>query len=187
MLVSFQLVAERALRESDQRIAVIDVDLRNAFPSLEWASIRKAVEHQFGSLKPWVNWSHQTPSRVHLPAGDVVEVDRGVEQGDPLGGILAAATIHAVMEDVRQELSELDVQFFDVWYLDDGQIFCSEHDVDRVLRTLDAKFAGSGASRGTGDEVKSTARVLGAAGVTPGATVACPLWPRHWHSQAWVA
>ena len=53
------------------------------------------------------------------------------------------------------------ITFFDLWYLDDGQIFCDEENVDAVLKALDARMAAVGASRGSGSGVKSVARVLG--------------------------
>ena len=85
----------------------------------------------------------------------------GLQQGDPLGGIQAGAIILEAVERARIELSASGITFSDCWYLDDGQIFCAEEDVDAVLRALDRHFTAAGATRGCGDEVKSVARVPG--------------------------
>jgi len=84
-----------------------------------------------------------------------------VEQGDPLGGIQAGSVILQAVDGARAELAEAGIGFFDCWYLDGGQIFCAEQDVDIVLRVLDKHFEAAGATRGSGSDVKSVARVLG--------------------------
>ena len=58
-------------------------------------------------------------------------------------------------------LQEQGVHFFDAWYLDDGQPFCRPEHVDVILRTLDEEAARVGASRATGEDAKSVARVIG--------------------------
>jgi len=95
-----------------------------------------------------------------------------VEQGDPLGGLLTSAVILDAVEGARADLAAQGVEFFDVWYLDDGQLFCDERDVDAILQALDARFAAVGATRGSGPRVKSVARVLGSGDVP--------------HPRAWI-
>ena len=51
-----------------------------------------------------------------------------------------------------------------MWCLDDGQIFCRAADADVILQVLDKHLATIGASRATGDEIKSVARIFGSAG-----------------------
>ena len=96
-----------------------------------------------------------------MPAGATINVDRGIEQGDPLGGIQAGAVILDAVEGARAEIAMLGVTFFDCWRLDDGQPFCAEEHVDVILRTLDKHFEAAGATQGVGAEVKSVGRVLG--------------------------
>ena len=90
-----------------------------------------------------------------------LEIDRGAEQGDPLGSVYCALVIADVLEIVRDRLREKGIQVFDVWYMDDGQIFCDPEHVGEVLRTLDELSLEVGAVRGRGDNAKSVVRILG--------------------------
>ena len=55
VLVHFRSNLEAALLLDDSpAIAVLDLDLRNAFPSFEWDSIREAVGEYLPALLPWV-------------------------------------------------------------------------------------------------------------------------------------
>ena len=62
-------------------------------------------------------------------------MDRGAEQGDPVGGIEAASALLGALEGAESELGGLGVAFFDTWYLDDGQLFCLVDDADMVLKS----------------------------------------------------
>ena len=73
-------------------------------------AIRGAIAEYFPSLSSWVRWFHSQAAPVHLPSGDRIEVNRGVEQGDPLGGIQAAAVILDVMAKEKCELDGLSIR-----------------------------------------------------------------------------
>ena len=60
---------------------------------------------------------------MYLPCGAFLKVDRGAEQGDPLGSVYCALVIADVLDLVRERLRERGIHAFDVWYMDDGQIF----------------------------------------------------------------
>ena len=62
---------------------------------------------------------------------------------------------------VKLSSKQTTSSFFDTWYLDDGQLFCHARDVDIILRTLDKHLNSIGASRATGDDIKSTVRFYG--------------------------
>ena len=53
--------------------------------------------------------------------------------------------------------------FFDAWFMDDGQVLLEPAAVDAFLAILDDELASVGASRGVGADVKSIARVVGTA------------------------
>ena len=148
-LVHFRATLEEALRADDnEALAVLDLDLRNAFPSLEWDAIRASVARHMPSLLPWITWSHGQPSPVHLPSGGVKWVDRGAEQGDPLGSILCGLVVIDVMirtrarvqkcledEDGYAHLShDVVLRLFDAWFMDDGQVVLAPNLVDLFLR-----------------------------------------------------
>ena len=175
-LVHFRATLEEALRADDnEALAVLDLDLRNAFPSLEWDAIRASVARHMPSLLPWITWSHGQPSPVHLPSGGVKWVDRGAEQGDPLGSILCGLVVIDVMirtrarvqkcledEDGYAHLShDVVLRLFDAWFMDDGQVVLPPNLVDLFLRALDEELAAVGATHGQGEGVKSVARLVG--------------------------
>ena len=56
VVVAFRLTAERVLSGREQRTAVVDIDLKNAFPSFEWAAIRGACATHFPGLSAWLDW-----------------------------------------------------------------------------------------------------------------------------------
>ena len=165
VLVHFRGVLEECLRGGDGPVlACLDMDLQNAFPSLEWDKIREAVEKYIPELKGWTDWCHKAASVVHLPGGGTLLVDRGAEQGDPLGSLYCGLVIALTMERVRRKLEETlgeKPALADAWFMDDGQVFCKPELVDDFLRELDEELARVGATRGEGDHVKSVARLVG--------------------------
>lgn len=104
-----------------------------------------------------------------LPSGGIRYVDRGAEQGDPLGPVYCALVLAKVLRRTRESLAARGVPIFDAWFLDDGQLVCRHSDTDTVLRTLDAEAARVGAVRATGKDSKSVARVVG----SPTAMASC--------------
>ena len=162
-LIHFRGELAKKLKQSGIAIAAIDVDFQNAFPSLEWDSIRSAVNNRLSNLLAWTEWCHADGVTVYLPSGEKVRIDRGAEQGDPLGSIYCALVLADVMDIVRAKLDAKSICAFDFWYMDDGQIFCDARYVDTVLQTLDEVAAEVGAARGRGSDAKSVVRLLGQA------------------------
>ena len=167
VLVHFRGVLEELLQEnSDLVLAVLDLDLQNAFPSFEWDSIQAAVKKFMPKLLGWTRWVQKEPATAHLPSGEKLAVDRGAEQGDPLGSLYCGLVVAMVMEHTRKRLDEECpglAKFSDAWYMDDGQLFCKPEAVDDILRVLDEELAKVGATRGCGSNVKSVARLVGQA------------------------
>jgi hypothetical protein len=163
-LIHFRTLLERSLAASEGAMVVIDVDFKNAFPSLEWDSIREAVDEALPQASAWTHWCHQEPGRVILPSGDELRIDRGAEQGDPMGPIYCALVLARVAARARAACSAQGTEFFDAWYLDDGQLICRPSHADAVLRALDFEAGRVGAVRAAGTEAKSVARLLGSGG-----------------------
>ncbi len=82
-------------------VGVWDVDWRNCYGSLLWADVDECVESDLPEALAWTRWCHRCPVRVRLPSGDPHWVDRGVEQGDPLGPVYAAAVLRRVAARAR--------------------------------------------------------------------------------------
>jgi len=138
VLVHFRGALEKALQSSPGMVtAVLDLDLANAFPSLEWDDIRAATEEYMPRLVAWTGWCHQEAANVHLPGGGKQTSDRGAEQGDPLGSVQCVLVIALVMARTRErlssELGEAAANFGDAWFMDDGQVFCRPELVGDLL------------------------------------------------------
>ena len=111
-LIHFRTLLERCLAAGDEAMAVVDVDFKNAFPSFEWDSIRDAVDELLPDAAAWTRWCHAEPGRVVLPSGEILRVDRGAEQGDPLGPIYCALVLARVSARAREALQAQGADFF---------------------------------------------------------------------------
>ena len=85
VLIHLRRCLEAQLEVSEEASVVLDLDLRNAFPSLEWGAIEVAVAADCPDLSKWTAWCHQAHSDILLPQGTWMKCNRGSEQGDPLG------------------------------------------------------------------------------------------------------
>ena len=101
--------------------------------------------------------------RVWLPSGEVYYVDRGIEQGDPLGPAYCGLVMGRIARDTRAAVGGAVV---DLWYLDDGQLVLPAARVGAFLRAFDARAAldGMQRSRGARADIKSEVRVTGRTG-----------------------
>ena len=160
-LVQFRMEMEAHLRELDVPMVALDLDLVNAFPRFTWEAIRSSVGQHAPGLAPWTSWCHRQAAEVVLPCGEVVRVDRGAEQGDPLGPAFCGLVLADAMAAARVRLGPMAAHIHDVWFMDDGQVFMHPLLVDPFLQALDLELARIGATRGTGPEVKSVARLFG--------------------------
>lgn len=102
-----------------------------------------------------------TPRAVLLPDGREYEYIRGAEQGGPFWSTEASLSLsdargHAVLQDHIVALGGA----CDEWYIDDGLLICKPHVLDPWLRALDLELSRIGATRGTGEITKSTARMI---------------------------
>ena len=146
----------------DEAVAILDLDLRNAFPSFEWPAIRAAVGKWMPQLSDWTAWCHQKPGRIQLPCGEWTECDRGAEQGDPLGPLYCALVLLDCAEEGRAAVEAFGSWSWDAWYMDDGQIVLPPAAAQVFVRAFDAALTRVGGTRISGDgKFKSTAKLLG--------------------------
>ena len=161
-LVHLRRQLEATAACSSTAVAVLDLDLRNAFPSLEWSAVRAAVQKRMPELLEWSQWCQSSPGRVRLPCGDWVECDRGAEQGDPLGPLYCALTLLDCAEAARAAVRAKGFWVWDLWYMDDGQIVLPPAAASIFLEAFDSALLAVGGTRiGTDGKCKSTAKLLG--------------------------
>ena len=55
-------------------------------------------------LLAWTDWCHMEGASVYLPSGVELRVNRGGEQGDPLGPVYCLPIIADIFEVVRERL-----------------------------------------------------------------------------------
>ena len=53
ILVVFRMVKETSLRRSGRGFVVLDLDLENFFPNVEWAAIRQHCGHLSPKMSKW--------------------------------------------------------------------------------------------------------------------------------------
>ena len=171
VVVAFRLTAERVLSGREQRTAVVDIDLKNAFPSFEWAAIRGVCATHTSQLcrHGLVGAMRRLLVSTCLQAGRCVSIVASNKV--ILWEVCWSAQLSWRPWKARADLDREVILFFDVWYLDGGQLFRA---VSAILRALDARFAAVGATRGSGSAVKSVVRVLGTAAVQEARAWATP-------------
>ena len=174
-LVHFRDLVERAASTGTiDPLVSVDSDLANCFCTLEWDTMREDLQTIVPEVMPWVSWQQQSPGVVVLPCGDELSIDRGAEQGDPLGSLEAASSLgaaslaaHKSMCGENRELADISPQEhwgIDQWFADDGQLFLKSNHADSFLRKIDGELHKRGAFRETGEYKKSVARLLCPAG-----------------------
>ena len=144
--------------------AVIDADLVNCFPSLEWDGVDETMSDALPDIAPWTAWCHKVAADIELPSGRIHRAARGAEQGDPHGslqaGLVLARCVREALADVSAQRGEKP-HAFTMWFADDGQLICRPADVHDILVALDAALARAGATRGTVPDAKTVARFVG--------------------------
>ena len=93
---------------------LLQVDMRNAFGSVDRRKMLAEVKHHCPCLFPYAAACYRH-ANVLLGDGYAVESTRGVQQGDVLGPALFAIALQPVVERLREINLELHM-----WYLDDG-------------------------------------------------------------------
>ena len=88
---------------------------------------------------------------MFVPTGQKLHVDRGAEQGDPLGPMYCGLVLAKIRRDVAERMANEapHVKFSDLWYMDDGQVFIAPEGVETYLRFLDEALKRVGATRAT--------------------------------------
>ena len=129
-----------------------------------WRKTFQNLELFPGAL-PIVKWEQQAEGVTHLDDGTTLHCDRGSEQGETLGPLKAVGALAIARESAR---GSSDVTAFsgvqDEWFVDDGVVVCRPELFDGWLQVFDRELERIGASRGRGENAKSTAKLVRASG-----------------------
>ena len=113
----------------------LKLDFRNAFNSVRRDKTLEAVRQFAPEIFPFVYSCYATISNLSF-RGTIVHSAEGVQQGDPLGPLLFCLAIHPLTQQLKSE--------FCVFYLDDGTVGGSEHDVLHDFQLIDREAAAIG-------------------------------------------
>ena len=162
MLIHLRRCIERAGEGVRDDLVVLDLDLRNAFPSSEWSAIDVAVQERAPGLGPWTTWCLMQPAEVLFVCVKWITCNRGAEQCAPLGPDYCGLILLRCVEDARHAFREAGGWSFDCWYLDDGQTVLPARHADMLLREFDTRHEAAGGTRVANGAYKSIARMLSA-------------------------
>ena len=109
------------------------LDFSNAFNSISRASMFEEVRARIPTLAAWVECCYSSQPFLHF--GDHTILSRcGVQQGDPLGPLLFSLTLHPIVERIKREVPDLNIN---VWYLDDGTLCGNPNNLMRALEIVE--------------------------------------------------
>ena len=104
-------------------------DFSNAFNDISREAMFKQIRRHISSLSAWMESCYSSQALLCL-GKDTVLSCCGVQQGDPLGPLGFALSLHPIVERIRSEVPDLALN---AWYLDDGTLVGSPEDVMTAL------------------------------------------------------
>ena len=117
----------------ESRCALL-VDFSNAFNSVNRACMFQEVRSRIPSMAAWVESCYGSQPLLYFGDHKLFSCC-GVQQGDPLGPLCFALTLHPVVEQIKREVPEL---LINAWYLDDGTLCGSLSDIGSALAIIES-------------------------------------------------
>ena len=102
----------------DDRCWTLLLDFSNAFNSINREAMFVEFRRRLPGLSAWIEYCYSGQPLLHL-GKDVIHSCSGVQQGDPLGPLGFALTLHPIIERIKAEVQSTTMN---AWYLDDGTI-----------------------------------------------------------------
>jgi hypothetical protein len=136
---STEIIAE-CVKQSRKRITVrsdaddfvlVKVDLANAFNACSRDVMLHIVNTFFPSIAPFVSLCYHHSTSLMFSDHNIASSE-GVQQGDPLGGLLFALVLQPLLLHIRDQ-TQLDLN---MWFFDDGTLIGSKHEIVKALRIL---------------------------------------------------
>ena len=118
------------------------VDLSNAFNSVDRKLMFQEVRSRIPSIAAWTEFSYGSQPFLFFGNFQLLSCT-GVQQGDPLGPLCFALTLHPLIEQIQSNVPNLCLN---AWYLDDGSLCGPPNALFSALEIIDT----AGPSRGLG-------------------------------------
>ena len=109
--------------------SVLQVDLVNAYNSVDRGVVLEEVAAEFPECLAWATTCYGAPSWLKFGPSAIASVS-GLHQGDPLAGLLFCLVLRRVVDSIETEVSTL---ILNAWYLDDGHIIGSKEELAKVV------------------------------------------------------
>ncbi|XP_026456101.1 uncharacterized protein LOC113357055 isoform X2 [Papaver somniferum] len=113
------------------KLSMLLVDLSNAFNLIDCTVMLSAVRKFCPSISRWVEFCYASPARLYY-MDHILSSSKGVQQGDSLGPLLFALTLHLLAKKIAMEC-EIELQ---AWYLDDGTLIGDTPMVAKDLKII---------------------------------------------------
>ena len=111
----------------------MQLDFINAFNNINREAMYAEVRHHLPGLSAWMEACYSCQPLLHLGTNSIHSCC-GVQQGDPLGPLGFALTLHPIVEHIKAEVPTLALN---AWYLDDGILVGSPEDLLAALRIVE--------------------------------------------------
>ena len=124
----------------DSEWVMLKIDLKNAFNKVSRKALFEAVRLHVPKISAWVEYIYAEEPLLWLK--DVILFSsEGVQQGDPLGPLLFALTLHLLVTKISADCPLLALNG---WYLDDGTIIGPRSEVRKALAIIQELGPGLG-------------------------------------------
>ncbi|XP_026444126.1 uncharacterized protein LOC113344342 [Papaver somniferum] len=135
------------LKGHSDKMSMLLMDFSNAFNMVCRCHLISEVRLHCPGISHWVEFSYARPARLYYDHY-ILSSALGVQQGDPLGPLLFALTLHPLVKSIAYRC-KLGLH---ARYLDDGVIIGDTLEVAKSLRIIEAE----GPSRGLHLNIKKT-------------------------------
>ena len=121
---------------------VLQIDFSNVFNSICRTTMLKEVLSRIPSLSAWFESCYgYTPSLLF--GNNVIKSCSSVQQGDPLGPLGFALTLHPIIMAINSSIPGI---LLNAWYLDDGTLIGSGQHLQQALEVIESTAPSIGLS-----------------------------------------
>ena len=111
----------------------LQLDFIKVFNNINRETMFAEFRHHLPGLSAWMEACYSCQPLLHLGTNSIHSCC-GVQQGDPLGPLGFALTLHPIVERIKAEVPTLALN---AWYLDDGILVGSPEDIVAALRIVE--------------------------------------------------